>query len=455
MTDRAQNYWSSGFAFSLGAVGAAVGLGSVWRFPYLTGSSGGSAFIFVYVLALLLIATPLLAAEFLIGRRSRKSPPYAAGQLALEAGLSRKWNVIGVLGTIAAFLILSYYAVIAGWVMAYVWKSASGQLVGLDREQVRGIWREFLADPWQVGAWHAAFIVLVAVISARGLRGGIEIVTKFRAPALLIVLLILVAYALVTGDVRRGVTFAFAPNFSAITPQVVLAAIGQAFYATGVGMAMMIAYGAYVGSGTSLVRTSLVISASLLLVSLLSTIMIFPLVYRYGMNPAQGPELVFDVLSAAFAEMPSGRIVGSLFFLLLVFAALTPSIACLEPVVAWLQQRLRCSRAMAAYVSAGATWFVGIGSVLSFNLWSEWRPLPMFSMFAHMRLFDVVDYFSANVLLPLGALATSLFVGWRLKREVFDAELAQSTSRTRSLTFVLLRYLCPLAIIAVFIAALQ
>lgn len=439
-------FWSSRFSFYLGAVGAAVGLGSIWRFPYLVGSSGGSAFIFVFVLACLVIATPLLVAEFAIGRRSRHSPPQAAGVVAQASGLSSHWNVIGVLGTLAAFIIMSYYTVIAGWVLAYTWKVGAGALTGLERPEVAGLWREFLSGPWEVGAWHLAFIVLVAFISARGLNSGIETASKIRAPALLTLLLILVGYSLATGDVKRGLAFAFVPNFTAITPQVVLAAVGQAFFATGVGQAMMLAYGSYVERGTSLVRGSLIIVGAILLVSLLATLMIFPLVFAYGMDPAQGTELVFEVLPALFAEMPGGRLIGTLFFLLLIFAALTPSLASLEPLVAWLQQRRGFSRPMAAVIGAGACWILGIGSVLSFNLWSGWRPLGSLPMFAQSTFFDVMDYVSSNVLLPIGALLTSVFVGWRISRNMVAAELEETTVLGRRLVVWLLRYVCPVAI---------
>ncbi len=447
--------WSSRPAFYLATVGGAVGLGSIWRLPYLVGSSGGSAFIFVFVIALLLIATPLLAAEFLLGRRSRLSPPDAAGAVARESGLSTRWNAIGVLGTIAAFAIVSYYTVIAGWVLAYTWKCATGALVGLQRPEVAGLWRGFLSSPIEVGAWHLAFLSLVAAISARGVSRGIELATRVRAPVLLVLLVILAAYALVTGDARQGLRFAFAPNVAAITPPVVLAAVGQAFYATGVGMAMMLAYGAYVARGTSLVRSALIISGSILLVSLLATLTIFPLVFHYGMDPAGGSELVFDVLATVFAEMPGGRLVGTLFYLLLVFAALTPSIAALEPLVAWLQQHRSLPRSRAVAIAAGAAWVLGIGSVLSFNVWSGWHPLGVLPAFAGKTFFDVMDFVSSNVLLPIGALATSVLVGWRIRRAIVDEELSETTPFARRWCVWLLCYACPLAIAAVFVSALM
>ncbi len=452
-TNNKTPFWSSSFAFYLGAVGGAVGLGSIWRFPYLAGTSGGSAFVFVFVLACLAIATPLLVAEFMIGRHSRCSPPKAAGVVAQASGLSTRWNLIGGLGTLAGFLVMSYYSLIAGWVLAYTWKVGAGELVGLGRVEIASKWNDFLADPIELGAWHFAFVALVAVISARGLANGIEAANKVRAPALLGLLLILVAYSLATGDVRSGLAFAFAPNFAAITPQVALAAIGQAFFATGVGMGMMLALGSYVQPGTSLVRCALIIVGSILLVSMLSTLMIFPLVFGYGMDPAGGNELVFDVLPTLFAEMPGGRLIGTLFFLLLVFAALTPSLAGIEPIVAWLQQR-GLTRSAAAFVTGGACWVVGIGSMLSFNLWSDWRPLGMLPLFENARFFDIIDYVASNMFLPIGALLTSLFVGWRSSRAIVTEQLRETSPRVARAIEFLLRYVCPLGLLAVGVTAL-
>jgi NSS family neurotransmitter:Na+ symporter len=446
--------WSSRPAFYLATVGAAVGLGSIWRLPYQVGSSGGSAFVFVFTIACLVIATPLLVAEFLIGRHSRLSPPDAAGAVALDSGLTTRWNVIGVLGTIAAFAIMSSYTVVAGWVLAYTWKCASGALAGLYRPEVAHLWRTFLSCPLEMGAWHLAFLTLVGVISANGVSRGIELATKVRAPILLILLVALAVYALATGDARAGLRFAFAPNMAALTPRVVLAAIGQAFYATGVGAAMMLAYGSYVAKGASLVRASLIITGSILLVSLLATLTIFPLVFQYGMNPAQGPELVFDVLATVFAEMPAGRLVGTLFFVLLAFAALTPTIAGFEPLVAWLQQRRGYSRMRAVIATVSAAWLLGVGAVLSFSRWSEWHPLGWLPLFGNMTFFDVMDFVPSNVLLPIGALATSAFVGWRISRTILDGELSETTPFARRWCVWALRYVCPIAIAAVFAVAL-
>ncbi len=446
--------WSSATAFYISAVGAAVGLGSIWRFPYLAGTSGGGAFILIFTLALLLIAVPLLVAEFAIGRQARCNAPRAAGVVAEQSGLSRRWRAIGVLGSVAAFWIASYYTVIAGWVLAYAWKCARGLLEHQSHAAVAALRQAFLADPVQMATWHLAFLGGVALVSARGVNRGIELANRIRAPALLILLCILVGYSLQVGDVRRGLEFAFGLHWAQVTPQVVLAAIGQAFFATGVGMAMMIAYGQYVSAGTSLLRSALIVAGSILLVSLLASLLVFPLVFRYGMNPAQGITLVFDVLPTVFAEMPGGRLLGTLFFVLLVFAAFTPTIAILEPIIAWLIERWRMPRGIAVFATAAAAWLLGLASMLSFNLWSTLYPLVFIRRYSSKTVFDISDDIASNMLLPVGALLTSVFVGWLVARPIVATQMAESGALARKLCVALLRYLCPVAIAIVLVTAL-
>ena len=446
--------WSSRFATYLGSASAAVGLGTMWRFPYLAGTGGGSAFILLFVLACLMIASPLLVAEFALGRHSRRSPPEAAGAVARESGLSTRWNIIGIVGSIASFLIFSYYSMIAGWVLAYTWKCASGALTNAGPEHAAALWQAFRNSPVEVDAWQLLFVTLVILISARGLQRGIEVANRIRAPLLLGLLFLLVAYALYRGDVRRGLAFAFRPDFSALNAQVCLAAVGQALYATGVGQSIMIAYGAYIERGTSLVRTSLTITASVLLVSLLATLLIFPMVFGYGMNPAQGPTLVFEVLPRVFAEMPAGRSLGTLFFLLLTLTALMPSIACIEPAVAWLIPKFQMSRATAVTVASGSAWLLGIASVLSLNLWSAWHPLGFVPALSGKTFFDLMDYVTSNIMLPFGAFLTSVLVGWRLRQQFMASELADSRRLARIACHWLLRYVCPVAILTVSLVTL-
>jgi len=350
--------------------------------------------------------------------------------------------------------VMTYYTLIAGWVLAYTWRCASGALTGLSSDQVTRAWQGFLADPVRIGAWHLAFIVLVGWISARGVNRGIEIATRVRAPVLLTLMVVLAGYSLARGDVARGLAFAFSPNFAAITPSVILAAIGQAFFATGVGMAMMIAYGAYLERGTSLVRSSLIVSSAILLVSLLATVIVFPLVFRYGMNPAQGVDLVFDVLASVFAEMPGGRLVGTLFFVMLVFAALTPSLAGIEPIIAWLVDQHGWPRKRAAVATVAAVWLVGVASMLSFNVLRDFHPLQAVPGFHDRTVFDASDYLVSNIILPVGALLTTVFVGWRVSPRIVDEELVENSAFARRAIIFSLRFVCPLALAAVLIVNL-
>lgn len=444
--------WSSQFAVYAGTIGAAVGLGSIWRFPYLAGKYGGGLFIGLFVIACLLIATPLLIAEYMIGRYSHRAPPVAAGAMAADIGASRRWNVIGLLGTSASFIICSYYSIVAGWVIAYAWKCGRGALAGLPRPELHAEWERLLADPWALIGWQVLFLGTVAFISARGVGRGIELASRIRAPALLILLLLLDAYSLATGDVAGAMNFAFAPHFSALSGEVVLAAIGQAFYATGVGAAVMLAYGAYMPRSSPLVRPALIVTGSILLVSLLATILVFPLVFRFHMDPAAGPTLVFEVLPAVFAVMPGGRAIGTVFFVLLILAAVTPSLAMFEPIVAWLESK-NMRRVSAVVSTATALWFAGLGSVLSFNVLADWHPFEGVPALAGKTVFELADFMAGNLFLPVGALFTSLFIGWRLNQATFASEMGGTTTMIWKLCRIMLRYVCPAAILAVLLAA--
>lgn len=443
--------WSSGLAFSLSAVGAAVGLGSVWRFPYLAGAGGGFAFILVFVLACLIFGAPVLVAEIVIGRWSRRSPPQAAGEIAASFGFSRRWNVVGWTGSIAGFLVVSYYTMIAGWVLAYTWYFLSGNYPHGGAAAAAAKFDAFIADSRAVSLWQLGFFALVTLISARGVNRGVEWANRWRAPALLAILLVLVVYSLATGDVAHGLTFAFAPDLSRLTPSIVLGAVGQALFALAVSVGIMIAYGAYMPAGESLGRSVWAVIGSIFAVSLLATVAIFPLVFHYGLNPAQGPQLVFEVLPVAFAEMPGGRVIGTLFFALLILAAFTPSVGLLEPWIAWLVERVGMWRPVAVCLCTGACWLVGQGSVQSFGRWANWHPFTSVPRLAALNLFGLLDFLTSNLLMPVSALLVSIFVGWRLNDRIPEAELSGLSPRSRRLLLFALRYVCPLGIVTVLI----
>jgi neurotransmitter:Na+ symporter, NSS family len=441
--------WSSDLAFSLSAVGAAVGLGSIWRFPYLAGAGGGFAFILVFVIACLVFGAPVLVAEIVIGRWSRHSPMQAAGEIAKRFGFSRLWNVVGWTGSIAGFLIISYYTMIAGWVLAYTWFFLSGNYARNGATAAVGKFHAFIADSRAVSLWQLGFFALVALISARGVNRGVEWANRWRAPALLAILLALVAYSLATGDVAHGLRFAFAPDLSRLSPAIVLGAVGQALFALGISAGIMIAYGAYMPAGESLGRAVLAVIGSIFAVSLLATVAIFPLVFRYGLNPAGGPQLVFEVLPVAFAEMPGGRAIGTLFFALLILAAFTPSVGLLEPWIAWLVERARMRRPVAACLCTGSCWLIGQGSVQSFGRWADWHPLASVPRLAAMNLFGLFDFLASNLLMPMSALLVSLFIGWRMNQLVPEAEFSGLSATSRRLLLFALRYVCPVGIVLV------
>ena len=443
--------WSSRLGLVFGAVGAAVGLGSVWRFPYLAGANGGFVFIAVFVLACLVFGAPVLVGEIALGRWARSSPQTAAGGIAVAFGYSRSWNIVGWTGCIAGFLILTYYTMIAGWVLEYTWAFATGSYAR-GPAAVVARFQGFVADSAAVSLWQLGFFAMVALVSGRELSRGVERANRWRAPALLVILLILAAYSLATGDVARGLTFAFAPDLGRLTPTVVLGAVGQALFALGVSAGILIAYGAYAPEGESLRRTVVVVVGSIFAVSLLATVVIFPLTFRYGLNPAGGPELVFQVLPIAFAEMPGGRVVGTLFFALLALAAFTPSVGMMEPWVAWLAERFRLGRRTGAFIVLAAAWLFGQGSVLAFGRAADWHPLAGIAHVGGLNFFGLSDFTAANVLMPLSALFISLFLGWRIGPRMPAQELSALSPALRRLLFVGLRYVCPVGILIVLIA---
>ena len=277
---------------------------------------------------------------------------------------------------------------------------------------------------------------------------------RVRAPALLALLLVLASYSLATGDVARGLHFAFAPDLHRLTPTVVLGAVGQALFALGISAGAIIAYGSYMAPGESLSRNVYAVVGSIFVVSLLATVTIFPLVFRYGLNPAQGPELVFQVLPVAFAQMPGGRFFGTLFFALLVLAALTPSVGLLEVPIAWLSERTAIGRTGAAFLTAAICWLIGQGSVQSFNHWAHWHPLASVPRLAQLDFFGLMDFIAANVLMPLSALLVSVFVGWRLAGRIPETELSGLSAPARRMVMFALRYVCPIGICVVLVLGL-
>ncbi|MFC4352502.1 sodium-dependent transporter [Fodinicurvata halophila] len=435
--------WSSRMTFILAATGSAVGLGNIWRFPYLTGDSGGAAFVLVYLICIALIGVPILVSEWLIGRRGQSNPVNSLSKLARESGRSQGWMVVGISGVLGAFLILSFYSVIGGWSLSYTLSSLTGEFSGQDAATIEGLFGDFLGSPGLLLLWHSIFMALVLGIVAFGVNRGLERAVRVLMPALVVLLVILVIYGIFGGHFGEALAFMFAPDMSAFTGDVILAAMGQAFFTLSLGMGIMIAYGSYLGQDVKLLgaaRTVIIFDTA---IAILAGLAIFPIVFANGLDPSEGPGLIFVTLPIAFGGMAAGWILGLIFFLLLTFAALTSAISLLEPVVEMLEERTPLSRVPATVVAAFAIWGLGIAALLSFNVWD----VPV--LFG-LNIFNLLDTVTAKILLPLTGLGAVLFVAWQLDRKSVESELGLSGT-TATVWNIVARFIAPIGVILVFI----
>lgn len=452
-TDRSKpDFWSGRTGFILANMSAAIGLGSIWKFPYEVGANGGSAFILFYLAGLVAIVFPLMLAELAIGRRGRADAIESIAAVALEAGASRSWRLIGALGAVAAVLILSFYSVIGGWAIAYV---ADTALHGLRPvETGAAAQRHFdalMASPGKVAAYHAIFMLMTALIVARGVAGGIESASKILMPALIVLLLALAVYAGAVGDLARTLRFLLTVDTAHLTPRVALDALGLGFFSIGVGLSTMITYAAYAGRGIDFQRVAVATIVGDTAISFVAGLAIFPLVFAEGLDPAGGPGLMFVTLPIAFARLPFGVIVAVVFFLLVVIAAIGSAISLLELAVAIVRRALGWSRRRATLACAAACWILGLSTVLSFSWWAAWHPLGFVPAFARASVFDLIDHLTSNLLLPFGGFALALFAGWALPQRFLADEIGVRPLAGAVLRF-LLRYVAPGAIALVTLA---
>jgi len=439
--------WSNRWAFVLAATGSAVGLGNIWRFPYMAGENGGGAFVLVYLLCVAAIGIPIMVAEVMLGRRGRQSPINTMHALAKAEGHSRNWAAIGWLGMIAGFLILSYYSVIAGWTLAYTVRTASGTFDLVTADGARSIFVSLVSDPEKLLAWHTIFMAMTVIVSARGIQHGLEKAVKFMMPALFVLLLVLVGYAMNAGDFAQAWTFLFTPDWSKLTAGSVLDAMGQAFFSLSLGMGAIMIYGSYLPQESSIPRTSITIALADTAVAILAGLAIFPIVFAFGLAPAAGPSLIFQTLPIAFGQMPGGLIFGTLFFILLVFAAWTSAISLLEPVVAWLAETKGMNRVMSSALAGIVTWLLGILTILSFNRWDF--SFPFFGGVKDNGIFTIFEILTNNIMLPLGGIMIAIFAGWMMKRRHSQDELAMGSEFGYSLWAVLVRFVAPVLVFAV------
>ena len=446
-TKASHGQWSSRFGFILAATGSAVGLGNIWKFPYMTGVSGGSAFVLTYLLCITLIGVPILIMEWLIGRRAQQNPIQAMEFVARQEGRSPAWKVLGFVGILGAFLILSFYSVIGGWALDYLFLTGSGTFQGMTGKETGAVFEGFLANAGSLMLWHTVFMGLTVWIVAMGVTTGLERASRIMMPGLALVLLILVGYAAVATDsFGRAAAFLFTPDWSAINGQVVLAALGHAFFTLSLGMGIMTAYGAYLGKDVNLLSTARTVVILDTTIALMAGMAIFPLVFAHSLEPSSGPGLIFVTLPIAFGNMTGGTVLGALFFVLLSFAALTSSMSLLEPVVALVEEKTALGRKGAAVTAGVVIWLLGVASLLSFNHWSEIQILGN-------NIFDFLDKLTSKFMLPLTGLGIIIFAGWFMNQEKIRQELG--LEGTAYLIWSLVsRFVAPLAVIAVFISML-
>ncbi len=454
MSEKSSKVWSSNYLFLLASIGSTVGLSNIWRFTYLAGENGGGAFVLIYVISLIVMGIPILGAELMIGRRGGKSTVGTMLVLAEKEGISKHWQYFGWVAMVGVFLILSFYCVIAGWTLDYTITSLFGMLNHLDSVSAVSYYNDILGSPGRMMLFQGVFIAANVWIVAKGVQAGLEKSLGWMTPALFVILLALVFYAMFTGQFLKSLEFLFSPDFSKITPKVVLAAFGQAFFSLGIGVGVMLTYGAYMPRTSSILRSAAIISFSDGLASILAGLAIFPIVFQYGLSPAEGPGLIFMTLPIAFAQMPGGNFIGAMFFLLLVFAALSSSISLLESIISHLEEVSRLGRKKITIMAGVLLWLVGLGTVFSFNIWSEFTPLDMVRPLRGKTVFGLIDYFGSNILMPVGGILMAIIGGWLISKSSSRDELKIGNENVFSVWRFLIRFVAPATVLAIFLSNL-
>ena len=440
--------FGSRFGALVAMAGSAVGLGNLWRFPYLVGENGGAAFIIIYILLSFLICLPIFISEFVIGRRSQKNA-YAAFR-DLSGGSAWRW--VGLFTIIVPLVVLSYYSVIGGWSVEYLLKSVTFAFESASQSAMSTMFSDFVSSTWGPLLAHTGFLLVTTLIVVVGIKDGIEKFSKVMMPLLFFIVLAIAIYSMTLPGAKAGLDYLFNPDFSKITGKACAAALGQAFFSLSLGFGTIMTYASYVDKKENILFQSTATAVSDLMFALIAGVAIMPAVFAFGLNPQSGPGLVFETLPFVFGQMPAGGFVAILFFLALLVAALTSSISMLEVAVAYLVEEKGFSRVWACVVLFVICWVVGAVCSLSFG------PLSGVKI-GGGNLFDFFDNLSSNILMTLGSLLTVLFVGWRLKKtDVYDEFTNGGTlSRNAKLFGVLwflIRYICPLAIISIFVSGL-
>lgn len=440
--------WSSRWLFVLAAAGSAVGLGNIWKFPYIAGENGGGAFVLIYLVCVAFVGAPIMISEVMLGRKGRASPINTMGTLAKQASASGRWGFVGWIGVLAGVLILSYYAVIAGWALNYVWLTASGTFDAASAQVATSTFDQLQQDPLQMVAWHSLFIFITIWIVARGVSRGLETAIRWFMPLLFVLLLVLLGYSASSGGFAQGWAFMFDFNWDVVGPETWLIAMGQAFFTLSLGMGTMMAYGAYVPDDSHIGSTVLTIVVLDTFVAVAAGLAIFPLVFVNGLEVGQGPGLMFVTLPLAFGQLPMGALFGTVFFVLVSFAAITSAISLTEPAIAYLVEEYNAKRSRVAVSLGVFCWLLGLGTVFSFNIWADVKPL------FGLNFFEIVDQLSQNIMLPLGGLLIALFAVWVLPQNIVREQLQVRSDRIMLVWRVVGGVIAPLGVAAVFIYTL-
>lgn len=433
--------WSSKIGFILAAGGSAIGLGAIWKFPYIAGVSGGGAFFLIFTLFTLFLGLPLLIAEFVIGRKTQKNAIEAYQELAPKSN----WQLIGYLGMITCFILLSFYSVIGGWIIAYIWKAITGQLSGLTQSEYGELFGATISNPYGSVFVQFIFMIFTIFVVAKGVQKGIEKASEIMMPILFILFIALIVRSLTLDGAMEGVTFLFKPDFQQISAETILFALGQSFFALSVGVSVMVTYSSYLSKEESLVGSALSIVGLNLFIIILAGLAIFPAVFSFGLKPDAGPVLLFNVLPNVFDQMPFGIIFFVAFLILFLFAALTSAFSMLEIIVSVISKGDIQKRAKWSWIMGLAIFVFGIPSALSFGVLSE---VLVFGK----TIFDGADYLVSNVLMPVGALLISIFVPLKIKKSALYEELSLGGGIPLGLFniwFYLIRYVAPIAILVV------
>ncbi|MDD2635366.1 MAG: sodium-dependent transporter [Bacteroidales bacterium] len=445
MAIKQRDGFSGKFGVIAAAAGSAVGLGNIWRFPYVTGENGGGAFLLLYVFFIIVIGVPVMMSEFVIGRRSQSNAFGAFRKLSPGSA----WWIIGLMGIVAAFVILSFYSTVAGWTLEYVYQAFSGNFAGKNITQLNADFANFTSGSWRPLFWQMLFMIFTAGVVFAGVQKGIEKYTKILMPVLLVMIIAICVRSVTLPGAEKGLRFLFEPDFSKLSFQGVLTALGQAAFSLSIGMGALITYGSYVRKDTPLLSTAVQVATTDTIIAILSGVMIFPAIMALGQDPAAGPGLVFVTLPGIFQAMPGGFYFAIVFFVLLSVAALTSTISVLEVVVAFLIEERKMSRGKATLIGAGAISIIGVACTLSFG------PLKDFKIF-DKTVFDLMDYLSANIFLTFGALLIVIYTGWKLGKSNFVDEINQAAKIPKFLSSTIvfiIKYIAPLAIGAVAIGA--